>query len=111
MNTFIVLFECLPCFGFVGFGLYFLLTAMVPSWREKGWNHWKLYGSNRPMVSNRPMSANSWLVQLGFAKPIKPIAEGEFDEKSAWLFYCALGTVFLIIGIGGVALIVYRNIT
>jgi len=111
MNTFSVLFECLPLFAFVGFGLYFLLTAMVPTWREKGWKHWKAYGWNPPMISNRPMNANSWLVQLGFAKPTKPIAEGDFDEKSALLFYYALGTVFLIIGIGGLALIVCRSIT
>lgn len=88
MNTFGVLFKCLPCFGFVGFGLYFLLTGLVPAWREKGWRDWKLYDTDQPRDSN------SWLVQLGFAKPTKPIAEGDFDEKSGILFYSVVGTFF-----------------
>jgi hypothetical protein len=104
VNTFSVLFKCLPCFGFVGFGLNLLLTALVPSWREKGWTHWKFYNTDEP---RRP---NSWLVQLGFAKPTKPIAEGNFSEKSAVLFYCGLGVLFLVIGLGGLAIIVYQNI-
>jgi len=50
-------------------------------------------------------------MQLGFAKPAKPIAEGDFDEKSGVLFYSAIGVLFLIIGIGGIVVIVYRTIT
>ena len=110
MNTFSVLFACLPCFGFVGFGLYLFLTAFVPSWREKGWNHWKLF-NHQQASSYQSTNPNSWLVQLGFAKVRKPIAEGDFDEKSAVLLYCILGTLCLIIGVSGIVLIVYRNIT
>jgi hypothetical protein len=105
MQTFSVLWKCLPCLGFVGFGFYFLLTAFVPAWREKGWSHWKLYNGYQPRTSK------SWLMQLGFAKPAKPIAEGDFDEKSGVLFYSAIGVLFLIIGIGGIVVIVYRTIT
>lgn len=93
------------CFGFVGFGLYFLLTGLVPAWREKSWKHWKLYDTDQPRDSN------SWLVQLGFAKPTKPIAEGDFDEKSGALFYSVVGTFFLLIGLGGLVFIVYLSIT
>jgi hypothetical protein len=89
----------------VGFGLYFLLTGLVPAWREKGWTHWKVYGTDNPLDSN------SLSVKLGFAKPTKPIAEGDFDEKSGALFYSVIGTFFLIIGLGGLVFIVYLSIT
>jgi hypothetical protein len=50
-------------------------------------------------------------VQLGFAKPTKPIAEGDFDEKTGVLFYSVVGAFFLIIGLGGLVLIVYSSIS
>ena len=105
MNTFSVLLECVPFLGFVGFGLYFLLTALVPAWRERGWTHWKLFGTDEPVREN------SWLVQLGFAKPTKPIAEGDFNEKSAILLYGILAALFISIGMGGLFVIVYRSIS
>jgi len=92
MSTFHVFIECLPWLGFVGFGLYFLLT-------------------DKYVNRNASFNPNSWLRQLGFAKPRKLIAEGDFDEKSALLLYYALATFFLFIGIGGLILILYRSIT
>jgi hypothetical protein len=107
VNTFSVLFKCLPFFGCVGFGLYFLLIGLIPSWREKGWNHWKLYDTY-PL--NHPKNSSSWLVQLGFAKPTKPIAEGDFSEKQAVTLSLIFGTLFVLIGLGGLCLIVYLTI-
>jgi hypothetical protein len=109
MSTFRVLIECLPFLAFVGFGIYFLLTALVPSWREQNWKHWASY--NEYVDPNSSLNPSSWLRQLGFAKPRKPIAEGECDEKSALLLYYVLAALFLFIGIGGLILIVYRSIT
>ena len=105
MNTFSVLFKCLPFFAFVGFGLNSLLIALVPSWREKGWTHWRFYDAENPHTES------SWLVQLGFAKPTKPIAEGDFGEKTGVLFYSVLGIFLLIIGLGGLVYIVYQSIS
>jgi len=110
MSTFEVLIECLPFLAFVGFGLYLLLTALFPSWREKNWKHWKFYGIQ---YGNFTQSTylNSLLQGLGFAKQRKPVSEGDFDDKTALLLYYILGAIFLILGIGGLALIVYHNIT
>ncbi|HEY2392322.1 MAG TPA: hypothetical protein VGK22_14200 [Candidatus Angelobacter sp.] len=104
MNTFNVLLKCLPFFGFIGLGLYFLLTALVPAWRDKDWTHWKIYGTDNPRTES------SWLVQLGFAKPTKPIAE-DFSEKTgaAWLY--TGGVLLLAIGLSGIIYIVYQNIS
>jgi hypothetical protein len=110
MSTFHIFIECLLWLGFVGLGLYFLLTALVPAWREKGWNHWAFSGY-RYFNQNPPLDQNSWLVELGFAKPPKPIAEGDFDEGSAVLLYWTLAALFLLIGIGGLVLVVYRSIS
>jgi hypothetical protein len=107
VSTFDVLVKCLPCLAFVGLGLYFLLTALVPSGREKDWRHWKFYGLGE---SNRPTNPNSWLVQLGFVKLRKPVAEGDFDEKSAVLLYYVFAALFLFIGIGGLILITYLSV-
>jgi len=91
MSTFHVFIECLPWLGFVGFGLYFLLT-------------------DKYVNRNASFNPNSWLVQLGFAKPPKPVAQGDFDEKSAVLLYWVLAALFLLMGTGGLVLIVYRSI-
>ena len=104
MNTFSVLLKCLPFFAFVGLGLNSLLIALVPSWREKGWTHWKRYGTDQARDSR------SLLVQLGFAKPAKPIGEGDFSEKEAVTLYLILGSFFVIIGLCGLCLIVYLSI-
>ncbi|HEX9255664.1 MAG TPA: hypothetical protein VF938_08955 [Candidatus Angelobacter sp.] len=100
MTTFDVLWKCLPCFVLVGMGLYFLLTALVPSWREEGWKHWKIY-------SGSYNSPNSWLVSLGFAKASKPIKEG--DEKTAIRLYCVFGSLLMLIGIGAIVWIAYLS--
>jgi len=105
MTAFYVMVECLPWLALVGLGLYFLLTALVPSWRDKNWKHWAFYG-----YGNFNQNPNSWLVQLGFAKPPKPVAQGDFDEKSAVLLYWVLAALFLLMGTGGLVLIVYRSI-
>ena len=109
MSTFRVLMECLPFLAFVGFGLYFLLTALVPSWREQNWKHWASY--DKYVDPNASLDLNSWLRQLGFAKPLKPVTQGDFDEKSALLLYWVLAAVFLSMGIGGLILIVYLSVS
>jgi hypothetical protein len=109
MSAFHILIECLPWLGFVGFGIYFLLTAGVPAWREKNWEH-RAFSGHRYFNQNSPLNPNAWLLQPGFAKPRKPMAHGDFDEKSAVLLYWALAALFLLLGIGGLVLIVYRSI-
>jgi hypothetical protein len=89
--------ECLPCFAFVGIGLYLLLTALVPSWREKGWNHWNIYNLNIP-----GFDPNSWLVALGFAKPWKPLKEGDFNEKTAVRLCLCVGAFLVLIGLAAI---------
>ena len=100
--------DCLPWLALIGFGLNFLLTALVPSWRENGWNRSAFYGWN--YFNHPPLGPNPWL-QLGFAKRPKPIDQRDFDEKSALLLYWVLAALFLVIGIGGLVLIVHRNIS
>jgi hypothetical protein len=109
MSAFHILVDCLPWLGFVGFGVYFLLTAAVPSWREKDWKRWAFYGYHY-FNQIPPLNPNSWLLQPGFAKLRKPMARGDFDEKSAILLYWVFAALFLLIGIGGLVLIVYRSI-
>jgi len=94
--------ECVPCLAFVGFGLNCLLTALVPSWREKNWRPWQHFGFGNP---------NAWLVQPGFARPRKPKAERDFDEKSAVLLYYLLAAFFLLFGISGLVAIVYHSVS
>lgn len=110
MKTFQVLLECLPWLAIVGFGFYFLLTALFPSSHEKEGKHWAFSGY-RFFNQNPPLNPNSWLAQLGFAGPPKPFAQGDFDEKSAVLLYWVLAALFLLMGIGGLVLIVYRSIS
>jgi hypothetical protein len=78
VTTFDVLWECLPGFGFLGVGVYLLLTALVPSWREKGWTHWQKFSS-----------LNSCL----------PIKEGDLDVSTAVWVYLALGICVSLFGI------------
>jgi len=86
MSTFEVLIECLPFLAFVGFGLYLLLTALFPSWREKNWKHWKFYGIQ---YGNFTQSTylNSSLQGLGFAKQRKPVSEETLTIKQP---YCCI---------------------
>src|SRR5262249_54173034 len=97
-----VLWKCLPFFFFTGIGLYCLLTAMVPSWREKNWRHWTIYQPGNGLIN-----PNWWLVQMGFSKPS---GEGDFNERTALLVYYGFAAVFSFIGIGGIILTVYRSI-
>ena len=109
MSTFQVLIECLPFLALVGCGVYFLLTALVPSWRQQNWKRWAI--DDEYVDPDSSLKINSWLRQLGFAKPRERIAEGDLDDKSALSLYYVLAALFLFIGIGGLVLIVYRSIT
>jgi hypothetical protein len=101
VTSFGVLIKCVPFFVFVMMGLNVLLSALVPSWREKGWTHWKFYDDERGDNSG------SWLVALGFAKVRKPVAERDFSEKTAlWLHSC-LGALLVLIGTVGIIWIAY----
>lgn len=99
--------ECLPWLGFVGAGLYCLLTALVPAWRDQNWNRLRFHGFAH---FNHASNPNPWLVQLGLDWQRKPAFKADFDEKSAVFVYYALAAFFLLIGIGGLILIVYRSI-
>jgi hypothetical protein len=106
VTTFRVLAECVPGFAFAGFGLHFLLTALVPSWRGKEWRHWKYFG---PANADFPYNDNSWLVQLGFVKLPKPDKEGDWDVDTAVRIYLALGVLFSLIGIAEIIIVVQRT--
>ena len=67
MTTFDILWECLPFFVLIGIGLNLLLTALIPSWREPGWRHWKMFAGED--------NSQSLFVQLGFEKANKPVKE------------------------------------
>jgi hypothetical protein len=108
VTTFRVLVECAPGLAFAGFGLHFLLTALVPSWREKGWRHWRYFGPANPGSS---YNDNSWLVQLGFVRRLMPDAEGDWDVDTAVRIYLALGVLFSLIGIAEIIIAVQRAMT
>src|SRR5438270_5907377 len=108
MSTFRILIECLPFLAFVGYGVYCLLTALLPSWREQNWKHWASY--DEYVDPDSSLNINPWVRQLGFAKLRKPIAEGDLEEKSAVSLYYLLAALFLLIGIGGLILIVHLSI-
>jgi hypothetical protein len=91
--------EVLPFFVFIGFGLYFLLTALVPSWREPGWRHWKIFAGED--------NSRSLLVQLGFQKINKPVKEGDFSKKTAVWLFIIFGSVLVFLGAAGVVWIAY----
>ena len=101
---------CLPYLAFVGFGLNFLLTASVSSWRGNDPRHWTLYN----FVISLQTALDSFLGQLGFINPglmkRKPIAESNLDEKSAISLYYVFAATFLSLGVGGLVLILYRTI-
>jgi hypothetical protein len=46
-----------------------------------------------------------------FCQANQPIAEGDFNEKSAILLYGILAALFISIGMGGLFVIVYRSIS
>jgi hypothetical protein len=101
---------CLPYLAFVGFGLNFLLTASVRSWRGNDREHWTLYN----FVISLPTVFDSFLGQLGFIRPglikHKPTADSNFDEKSAIRIYYAFAATFLFLGVVGLVLILSRSI-
>jgi hypothetical protein len=102
---------CLPYLAFVGFGLHCLLTALIPSSSKKDWRHWKLY----VLVNFLPGFFDSFLERFGFVSfgltrhRLTPVAD--FNEKAAISLYYVFATTFLLLGIGGLALIVYRSIS
>ena len=102
MTTFEMLMRCLPFFGFIGVGLYFLFTGLIPAWLDQAWNRWKIYFDN-----SKGADPNSLWVALGFAKAWKPLAEGDFNEKTAVLLCYGLGTIFILIGMAGIVWIAY----
>jgi hypothetical protein len=101
---------CLPYLAFVGFGLNFLLTASVRSWRGKYREHWTLYN----FVISLPPVFDSFLGQVGFIRPglikHKPTADSNFDEKSAIRIYYVFAATFLFLGVVGLVSILSRNI-
>jgi len=96
MTTARVLFECLPGLLFLGFGIDFFLTALVPSHRRKNWRHWKYFG-----FENRGgfYGENFMLRALGFFQTPWPEKEGDWDVKTAVRLYLAIGICFSMIGI------------
>jgi hypothetical protein len=96
--------KCVLFFAAVGIGLHILLTGLLPSWRDKDWKRWKVYDTDEPVRED------SWSVALGWAKPTKPVAEGEFEPKTAIRLYCGLGTFLILIGLAGIVWIVLSQI-
>jgi len=101
VTTFGILWKCLPCFLFVGYGVYLLLVALVPSWRESGWNHWKVY--------DKDTNPNSWLVALGFVKAPRVIKEGDYSPRVAALRYLFIGMALILMGILGIIWLAYLH--
>jgi len=102
--------SCLPYLAFVGFGLNFLFNALSPSWRGKDQQQWKLYN----LVTFVPAFLESLLEQIGFSRSgfirHTRVAGIDSQEKSAIALYLVFAATFLFLGIGGLALIVYRSI-
>lgn len=96
MAIFSLIVKCLPFLALLGMGLYVLFIALFPSWREKGWKHWRVFDGCDD--TNDP---NSWWVAVGLVKPRKPLKEGDWDEKTAIWFYSCLGAVLSLIAITG----------
>jgi len=82
-------------------GLYLLLTALVPSWRDPGWRHWKVYSGED--------NSRSLFVQLGFEKANKPIKEGDFSAKTAVRIYFVLGSLLMLLGAAGIVWLAYLS--
>ena len=101
MTTFQILWKCLPFFFLVAFGVYFLVVAFIPSWREPGWRHWKVFSGED--------NSRSLLVQLGFVKANKPIKEGDLSEKTAVRLFIVVGSLFVLLGTAGIIWIAYLN--
>ena len=96
MSTAGILFKCLPFFGFAGIGIYMLCVSFFPSWRQPDWRRWKFYaGCDDP-------NPNSWSRKLGFTKPAKPLAEGDWPEKTAHRFYLWVGLGMVLIAFLGI---------
>jgi hypothetical protein len=95
MSTAWILFKCLPFFGFGGIGVYLLLVGFFPSWREPGWRHWKVHGSDNdsPHYLSRA---------LGFSKASKPLAEGDWPEATARRFYLCVGFAIILLAFVGI---------
>jgi hypothetical protein len=98
VKTFEILLKCLPGFLSVGGGLYYVLAALFPFWREPGWNHWKVYDTDT--------NPNSWLVALGFEKAPKVVKEGDFSPRKATL----IGAVLILSGSAGIIWVVHSSL-
>lgn len=111
MNNFSTVLMCLAYLAFVGFGLNFLLTALFPSSRNNDWRRRKLYS----LVNFLPGVFDSFLEQFGFVKlgivKRRPNTGDLFDEKSAVTLYYIFAATFLLLGIGGLALMVLRSVS
>jgi len=111
VNGLSTLLMCLAYLAFMGFGLNFLLTALFPSSRKKDWRHRKLYR----IVNFLPGVLDSFLEQFGFVNfgivKRRPNTGDLFDEKSAVTLYYIFAATFLLLGIGGLALIVLRSVS
>jgi hypothetical protein len=101
VTTFDILWKCLPFFILIGYGLYLLLTVLLPSWREPGWSHWKIFVGRD--------NSRSLLVQLGFEKANKPVKEGDFSEKTAIRLFTIVGSLLMLLGAAAVVWIAYLN--
>jgi len=101
VTIFIVLWKLAPSAFFVAIGVYCLLLALLPSFREKNWR----YGRFQGWGLNPP---NSWLTHVGFGKFRTPFDEGNFDERSMVFLYYTFAALFLSVGISGLILTIYR---
>ena len=103
MDTFSVLLKSAPYLGLFGSGLYLLLIAIFPSWRGRGWRHYKIYDTPNPNQKR------SWLVDAGLVKADKPAKEGELSVSSAVWFYSILGLALIAGGLAGLVRIVSNS--
>jgi hypothetical protein len=87
-------------------GLNLLLTGLFPSWREKGWTHYKTYDVSDDDI-HHPRSI--W-VALGWVNAAKPNRQGDLDEKTAALRYCGFGAALVLIGLAGLSWVVFMNV-
>jgi hypothetical protein len=98
MSVFEILLACLPFFIAAGFGVYMLLASFFPSWRERGWNHWKVFVN----TDDDGGFIRSITNDLGFSKPAKPTAEGDWPEVKARRIYFWTGLALILVAFLGI---------